>query len=48
MCSFGNDIGPSCLLVNFVSSIGNSRWCFIEPKAFELVVEGGSTVLRIL
>jgi hypothetical protein len=34
--------------VNFFSPMGNSRWCFIESKAFELVAEGGSTVLRIL
>jgi hypothetical protein len=28
--------------------MGISRWCFIESKSFELVVEGSSSVLRIL
>jgi hypothetical protein len=38
---FSNDSGPSCLLVNFVNSMGNLRWCFIESKAFELAGRAG-------
>ena len=36
-------------LMIVVSPMGNSMWCFIiKSKAFELVVDGASTVLQIL
>jgi hypothetical protein len=48
VCFVGINCGSSWLLMIVVSPMGNSMWCFIKSKAFELVVDGASMVLRIL